>query len=133
VHRVPRFKQLMAQRAGGCQVLYLCYAVDVYSQFEYIVATIMVATVGFLVAMYKVMKYLEKPTCYMLGLAVFLPFVVTLYFLPRSGTDSFGNWQVYVVSAGAGIGIGTCFLLPWAMLPDTIDSSELISGSRHEG
>ena len=36
-------------------------------------------------------------------------------------------WVVYAVACGNGIGVATSFLLPWAMLPDTIDDSELRS------
>ena len=38
-----------------------------------------------------------------------------------------GVWVVYAVACGNGIGVATSFLLPWAMLPDTIDDSELRS------
>ena len=38
-----------------------------------------------------------------------------------------GVWIVYTVACGNGIGVATSFLLPWAMLPDTIDDSELRS------
>jgi len=40
-----------------------------------------------------------------------------------------GVWVVYAVACGNGIGVATSFLLPWAMLPDTIDDSELRSVS----
>ena len=41
-------------------------------------------------------------------------------------------WVVYAVACGNGIGVATSFLLPWAMLPDTIDDSELRSVSTRD-
>ena len=45
---------LSFQVLAGNLILYLCYAVDVFDQFEFIVATVMVSTVFFLFVMFKV-------------------------------------------------------------------------------
>jgi Na+/melibiose symporter-like transporter len=53
------------------------------------------------------MKYVEKSVCYRIGLLVFIPFDIALFFLPMRGSDYYQVWQLYFVSFGAGIGIGT--------------------------
>jgi hypothetical protein len=68
-----------------------------------------------------------------MGLACYSPFPCMLFVINDELIRQVGVWLVYVVSFGSGIGVATSFLLPWAMLPDTIDHSEVTSGLRHEG
>ena len=71
--------------------------------------------------------------CKWTGLACYSPFPLALFLIEKELIDRIGVWIVYVVGLGSGIGVATSFLLPWAMLPDTIDHSEMLTGLRHEG
>ena len=70
----------------------------------------------------------EKPSCFKLGLMLYLPVTIGFFFIEADPA-----WVVYVSAAGAGVGTATIFLLPALMLPDCVDEAELISGEHHEG
>jgi len=42
-------------------------------------------------------------------------------------------WLVLGLAALAGIGVAAAHVLPWAMIPDTVEWDELRTGERHEG
>ena len=67
------------------------------------------------------------------GMLAYLPFPLALYFVPLLGTPPEPGWLVYAISAGSGVGVATSFLLPWSLLPDTVDDAERQTGQRHEG
>ena len=87
------------------------------------------STVVWLLAFYKAMTMYEKRTIYFMGLASYSPFPALLFIINDEFIQRTGVWIVYAVSFGSGIGVATSFLLPWAMLPDTIDQSEEKSGA----
>lgn len=87
------------------------------------------STVVWLLVFYKGMARYEKRTIYFMGLICYSPFPAMLFVINDVFIQRTGVWVVYVVSFGSGIGVATSFLLPWAMLPDTIDQSEVSSGA----
>jgi Na+/melibiose symporter-like transporter len=87
------------------------------------------STVLWLVVFYKAMAVYEKRTIYFMGLLCYCPFPAMLFVINDVFIQRTGVWIVYAVSVGSGIGVATSFLLPWAMLPDTIDQSEVTSGA----
>lgn len=87
------------------------------------------STVLWLLVFYKAMTMYEKRTIYFMGLACYSPFPALLFVINDEFIQRTGVWIVYVVAVGSGIGVATSFLLPWAMLPDTIDQSEVTSGA----
>jgi Na+/melibiose symporter-like transporter len=111
-------------------VLYLQYAVGMYSQFQYILGAVMSSAVVFMVVIFLAMRNakIEKSTMYRFGMLAYLPFPMAMYFLPRLGSPppAHLNWVIYLVAAGSGIGVATSFLLPWSLLPDTIDDAERV-------
>jgi Na+/melibiose symporter-like transporter len=89
----------------------------------------MSSTVIWLLVFYKAMGIYEKRTIYFMGLLCYSPFPALLFVVNDELIQRTGVWIVYVVGVGSGIGVATSFLLPWAMLPDTIDQSEVTSGA----
>jgi len=71
----------------------------------------------------------SKRQAYMIGIA-FWAFVQIVLILTRPGIP-----LVYVLglSALAGIGVSAAHILPWAIIPDSIEWGELQTGQRHEG
>jgi Na+/melibiose symporter-like transporter len=118
-------------------VLYLQYTLNIYSEFQFILGTVLGAASVFMILISLLMRLLEKRTCYALGMLSFMPFSLALLFLPELapalGAPPEPRWLIYVVAAGAGIGVATSFLLPWSLLPDTVDDSERQTHERHEG
>jgi glycoside/pentoside/hexuronide:cation symporter, GPH family len=70
----------------------------------------------------------SKQGAYWLGISIWMIAQVGLYILSPGQM----TW-VYPLSALAGCGISTAFLIPWSMLPDVIEWNELNTGQRREG
>ncbi|MEM6282928.1 MAG: MFS transporter [Chloroflexota bacterium] len=69
-----------------------------------------------------------KKKSYYIGVALFLPVVIGLFFVPPGN-----NALVYTVCLFAGVCVAMALLLPWSMLPDVIEYDELKTGQRREG
>ncbi|MGC1479531.1 MAG: MFS transporter [Chthoniobacterales bacterium] len=69
-----------------------------------------------------------KQPVYFYGMSCWIVAQVGLLFLPRGNEP-----LLFVMAVVAGIGISVCYLIPNAMLPDTIEYDELQTGRRREG
>jgi glycoside/pentoside/hexuronide:cation symporter, GPH family len=75
-----------------------------------------------------VSRYRGKRTVYFLGMSLWIVTQVGLFFLQPGQV-----WLLYLLSAMAGGGVATAYLVPWSMLPDVIELDELRTGQRREG
>lgn len=71
---------------------------------------------------------LEKKWAYVLAMPTWLIAQAVLYFLQPGQI-----YMIYLLAFMAGIGISVVYLVPNAMLPDTIELDELKTGKRREG
>ncbi len=69
----------------------------------------------------------KKPV-YFYGMTFWLAAQACLVFLPRGNEP-----LLFALALAAGVGISVCYLVPNAMLPDTIEFDELQTGRRREG
>lgn len=120
-------------------VLYLQWTLELYSQFQYILGSVLASAVLCMAGLATLMKRYgwEKRTVYMVGMLAYVPFPLAMFLVPDLGLGAppqpgYG-WVIYVISVGSGMGVATSFLLPWSLLPDTIDEAERTTGQRHEG
>uniref|UniRef100_A0A7S4NYG8 Major facilitator superfamily (MFS) profile domain-containing protein n=1 Tax=Paramoeba aestuarina TaxID=180227 RepID=A0A7S4NYG8_9EUKA len=74
-------------------------------------------------------RKLEKKTCYFIGNAMFIPILVCMFFLP----ETTHVYTLCFVGAVAGTLISMLFVIPWSMVPDVIDETELVLGERRDG
>lgn len=74
-------------------------------------------------------RHTNKRQAYIFGIA-FWAFVQIILAVVSAGTPTM---IVFVLCAFAGIGVAAAHVLPWAMIPDTVEWDELQSGQRHEG
>lgn len=76
----------------------------------------------------KVSDLFGKRAVYFMGVGLWIIAQAGLFFLqPEQVT------LMYVLATIAGFGVSTAYLIPWSMVPDTIDLDELKTGQRREG
>ena len=73
-------------------------------------------------------KRIGKRNLYFLGAGSWILIQIALFFL-QPGQMSF----LFVLSALAGFGVATAYVVPWSILPDVIELDELNTGRRREG
>jgi len=76
-----------------------------------------------------VSKFLGKKICYALGL-VLIAFVCLLFFMEG---HRLGVPFAFGMMIPAGIGLATTYVIPWSLIPDTVEYDYLKSGERREG
>lgn len=69
-----------------------------------------------------------KKEAFLIGIVVLIIAAVLLFVYPQGiGTG------LYIIMGVAGIGTGAYFLFPYAIMPEIIDTDELVTGTRREG
>jgi GPH family glycoside/pentoside/hexuronide:cation symporter len=108
---------------------YIKYVVQREGMTEVIMATIFVTAILSLPLWDWISKKYNKRLAYIYGISFWA--VVQLLLITVNADSSL----VYLLTLCvlAGIGVGAAHVLPWAMIPDTIEVDELETGERHEG
>lgn len=76
----------------------------------------------------KVSDRYGKRVVYFMGVGLWMIAQVGLFFLQPDQIT-----LMYLLAIIAGFGVSTAYLIPWSMVPDTIDLDELKTGQRREG
>lgn len=71
---------------------------------------------------------LGKKVVYCLGTGIWVIAMIGMVLVQPGQTG-----LLYAIAILAGFGVSTAYLIPWSMLPDTIDLDELNTGQRREG
>lgn len=110
----------------------LIYYFKYYMKRESLIGTIflvlLLTAIVFISFWVAVSKRIGKKAAYNTGMTIFALSMVAIFFLLPDQLVA-----MYLLTAVAGMGLSTNFVLPWAMVPDTIEYSELKTGSRNEG
>lgn len=75
-----------------------------------------------------VSKRIGKKPAYNTGMGILALAMILFFFLSPGQVG-----LMFAVAALAGLGLSTFYVLPWAMVPDTIEYNELRTGARNEG
>jgi glycoside/pentoside/hexuronide:cation symporter, GPH family len=108
---------------------YIKYVVQREAMTEIIMATIFVTAILSLPLWDWISKKFNKRLAYIYGIAFWA--VVQILLITVTAASSLAYLLSLCVLAG--IGVGAAHVLPWAMIPDTIEVDELNTGERHEG
>ncbi len=73
-------------------------------------------------------KRIGKKASYMAGMSLLALAMLIIFFLGQNQI-----LFVYILAVLAGLGLSTFYVLPWSMVPDTIEYNELQCGRRSEG
>ncbi|MEX1181498.1 MAG: MFS transporter [Cucumibacter sp.] len=109
-------------------LLYARYWLDAEAQFTSYVAVLQVTAAAFLFVWTFVSARAGKKATYVAGISVWIAVLIGLFFVQPGQA-----WLLYGVAFLAGIGLSAAYLIPWSMLPDTIEHNELMTGERQEG
>lgn len=113
----------------GTSLYFIEYKIRLPEIADYTTLTMFVAALCAIPLWVWVSKKLNKVKAY--AAAVFyLIIVLVIYGSLASGVSPV---LVFLVSGLAGIGIAAGQTLPWAILPDTVEYGEYLTGQRHEG
>jgi glycoside/pentoside/hexuronide:cation symporter, GPH family len=77
----------------------------------------------------KVAARLGKRNTYLIGMSMVTIACMLIFFIGHTA----GIYVVYVIMFATGVGLSTHYVLPWAIIPDTIDYDYSLSGVRREG
>lgn len=109
-------------------LLYTRYWLLAEDQFTIFVALIQIVAAVFLPIWGWATTKIGKKGVYLAGASIWLITLILLYFIQPGQVA-----QLMVASAFAGIGVSVAYLIPWSMVPDTIEYNELETGERQEG
>ncbi len=109
-------------------LLYTRYWLDAEDQFTIFVALIQIVAAIFLPIWTIASGKIGKKGVYLAGASIWIVTLIGLYFIQPGQAN-----LLMVASAFAGIGVSVAYLIPWSMVPDTIEHNELETGERQEG
>jgi glycoside/pentoside/hexuronide:cation symporter, GPH family len=108
---------------------FIKYVVQRESQSDIIMAVIFVTALLFLPLWEWISRKWDKRLAYCIGIAFWAAVQIVLIFL--NPTTAFP--LIIVLCLMAGIGVSAAHVLPWSIIPDTIEWDEWHTGERHEG
>ena len=120
------FVWLAVQFVQGNFALYVKYSLKLKAEYPYVIATLLVATIMWMVMWQRVIAKCGKKTTASIGIWLFMPPLVLQLYL------NYEAHLIYPVALIAGLGVAAVYLLPWSMLPDAIDMAHLKTGVRRE-
>jgi len=89
----------------------------------------MLGAMAFVPIVVRISKSIGKRTTYAIGMSIVtLACLLMFFFGQRTGIVG-----VYVLMLAAGMGLSTNYVMPWAIVPDTIDYDYAESGVKREG
>ena len=109
-------------------LLYARYWLNAEAQFTSFVALLQICAAVSLIGWAAFSKRFGKKATYVAGVGLWALMHVFMFFM-MPGQDV----ALYVVAVFAGLGLGAAYLIPWSMLPDTIEHNEVQTGERQEG
>jgi glycoside/pentoside/hexuronide:cation symporter, GPH family len=109
-------------------IYFATYYLRIPDQANYFVLVAQGMAILFIPVIVKISQRLDKRRAFMLGS---LGWVIALLGISILRADQVG--LAYFLTALAGFGIATAYVVPWAMVPDVIEYDEVRSGQRREG
>jgi GPH family glycoside/pentoside/hexuronide:cation symporter len=114
------YKYIMWNNDGGA-------AAD--GEFAFALMFFIVAALLFIPVWTLISKRIGKKWAYNIGMGLFALAVLAVYFLaPGRGT-----WFLRIIMAIAGVGFSTNYVMPFAIIPDTVELDYAKNGVRREG
>ena len=109
-------------------IYYLKYYIGKEQMISIIFLVLLLTAMLFIPFWVWVSKKTGKKAAYMVGMSILAIAMVIMFFLKP------GNVQwIYILAFIAGSGLSTFFVLPWAIVPDTIDYHKQRTGQQIEG
>jgi GPH family glycoside/pentoside/hexuronide:cation symporter len=107
---------------------YLTYQLGMEAETPLVMGLLLICVVLALFPWKMIAERWNKGPAYAAGMAIGGLAVAATFLLPRGPTP-----LIYAVAAVAGIGFGSQWVFPWAMVPDVVDYDRLRSGEQRTG
>lgn len=109
-------------------LLYTRYWLDAEEHFTTLIVALQVINGISLIFWAWLTSKIGKRWVYIIGMVMWMIASLCLYFVQPGQIT-----QVVILSSVIGFGLSVAYLIPWSMLPDTIEYNELQTGERQEG
>eukprot|EP00052_Salpingoeca_macrocollata_P017183 m.139276 g.139276 ORF g.139276 m.139276 type:complete len:509 (+) comp20302_c0_seq1:56-1582(+) len=109
-------------------ILWIKYVIDRNDHFQNFLIILLLFTFASVPIWYMIMNKMGKKATFGIGVILCIPNFLVSFVVPADVSTA----AMYVGSAYGGFCISCVYLLPWAMLPDVIDETELETGVRRE-
>ncbi|MEA4908249.1 MAG: MFS transporter [Anaerolineaceae bacterium] len=113
----------------GMLLYFLKYRLHMENDSDLISGAVFIAALAALPMWERLTRRWDKRKAYIAGM-IYLSLMMVLLIAVQPG---WGVNLVVVLAALIGIGVGAMHVIPWAMIPDSIELDELETGQRHEG
>lgn len=110
-------------------VYYFKYILNDENLMTFAIIILIVSSLIFIPLTVKMSKVIGKNITYAAGMIIFLVSLLIMFFAGHI----VGIILIYILMVFAGIGMSTHYVLPWSIVPDTIDYGYAKSGIRQEG
>jgi GPH family glycoside/pentoside/hexuronide:cation symporter len=110
-------------------LFFIKYVLEREAYSDMIMGTIFVSAICALPLWNYASRRWNKRIAYIVGIAFWAVVQLVLVTL----TPSTGLGLILILCVLAGIGVGAAHVLPWSIIPDSIEWGELKTGERHEG
>jgi GPH family glycoside/pentoside/hexuronide:cation symporter len=114
--------------AGSLFQYYVTFWLLLPDQVDLILGLLMTAALVFIPVIVALANKVGKQKAYLIAVAWWMVVMVSLTCLPRNAGP-----LIYLIVAGAGIGVAAAHVVPWSIVPDVIEHDELTTGFRREG
>ncbi len=114
---------------NGTTLYFMQYKLQMPDIADYTTLTMFVVALATIPIWFWVSRKLDKVK----GYAVAIAYLTVILIVYASFDNSVPVFVPFIFSALAGIGISAGQTLPWAILPDTVEYGEYLSGKRNEG
>lgn len=91
----------------GNIALYVKYSVGLESQYPYVIAVLLLATIGWMPFWQLVIVKWGKKTAFAAGMWILMPMLITLLYI------DYEPYVMYPLSVIGGMGVSCAYLLPW--------------------
>ncbi|MCP4751070.1 MAG: MFS transporter, partial [Proteobacteria bacterium] len=115
---------------GTAVTLYwLRYSIHIAEDADIFIGIMFVVAIVAIPVWNKISRILDKAKTFIIGGAVMvLTRIVFMFMVPDTNVV-----YIYIITVVAGIGFAAVQTLPWAIIPDTVDYDEYVTGKRREG
>jgi GPH family glycoside/pentoside/hexuronide:cation symporter len=108
--------------------LYVRYWANAEALFLPVILVFQVTAIGSIAFWGAVSRRIDKKFVYILGVLIWATGLTALFFAPRESSIFY-----FIAAFVIALGLAVAYIVPWSMLPDTVDYDELQTGQRREG
>jgi len=108
---------------------YLRYSIDIAADADIFIGIMFIVAIVFIPVWNKISSILNKTKAFIIGGAIMVVTRILFMFMAPHTPVMY----LYAITVISGIGFAAIQMLPWAIIPDTVEYDEYMTGERREG